>query len=88
MEGTVIRSVAGHDKNRFYVIVSAQAGFVWIADGKERKLEKPKRKNPRHVAFTTTVLDLAVITSNRKLRTLLAPFNAVAGGPTDGMEGT
>jgi ribosomal protein L14E/L6E/L27E len=74
MEGTVVRSAAGHDKNRFYVIVKSEAGYVWIADGKERKLEKPKRKNPRHVAFTNTVLELAEVTSNKKLRTMLEPF--------------
>jgi ribosomal protein L14E/L6E/L27E len=87
MEGMVVRSAAGHDKNRFYVVVKAEAGFVWIADGKERKLEKPKRKNPRHVSPTTTVLELSGITSNRKLRAMLMPFNGEAGEQNE-MEGT
>jgi len=79
MEGTVVRSAAGHDKNRFYAVVKSEAGYVWIADGKERKLEKPKRKNPRHVNPTTTVLELDSITSNKALRAMLKPFNEREG---------
>ena len=77
--GSVIRSVAGHDKNRFYMIVEAQGGFVWIADGKRRKLAKPKRKSLKHVAKTGSVLCLNEATSDKRLRYLLRPFNGQAG---------
>ena len=48
--GTIVYSKSGHDAHRFYVVVSQSDGWVYIADGKRRKLEKPKRKNPRHLA--------------------------------------
>ena len=35
--------MAGHDKNRFYVIVKIENESVFIADGKRRKVEDPKR---------------------------------------------
>ena len=44
-KGMIVRSMAGHDKNRFYVVLDLCEGDAWIADGKQRKLERPKRKN-------------------------------------------
>ena len=40
--GSVVLANAGRDKGRYFVAVAASGGFVYIADGKERKLEKPK----------------------------------------------
>ena len=73
--GQVVRSMAGHDKYRFYAVVKIEGNWIWIADGKERRLNKPKRKNPKHIAKTNTVLDFAEITSDSKLRALLRPLN-------------
>ena len=73
-EGSVVRSTAGHDKGCFGVVVGFQNGWPLIADGKERKLEHPKRKNPRHLAGTREKLDLQKIQGNRMLRRALWPF--------------
>ena len=73
--GMVVRCIAGHDKDRFYVVLECGPGCAVIADGKRRRLEKPKRKNQKHVCPTKTVLDLSQISSDKKLRALLAPFN-------------
>lgn len=73
--GMVVRSAAGHDKDRFYVIVAILGQKVSIADGKRRKLEKPKHKNPLHLNPTKTVLDIAALTTDKKLREALRPFN-------------
>ena len=40
--GMIVRSAAGHDKGNFLVITAVEGDFAFIADGKERKLEKPK----------------------------------------------
>lgn len=80
--GLVVRSMAGHDKDRFYVVVKVDEGYAWIADGKERRLAKPKRKNPRHLAPTTTIIEQDTITSDRKLHALLRPFYGEAA-PTE-----
>lgn len=78
--GRVVRSIAGHDKDRFYMIVSVTGGKVTIADGKARKLEKPKAKNPLHVRVTDTVLDPGAVTTDKGLRLALRAFNAPASG--------
>ena len=77
--GNVVRSVAGHDKNKFYVIVEVKEDCVYIANGKGRKLEKPKCKNIKHVRKTNMVLDLNSVATNKKLRQALAPFEKGPG---------
>ena len=45
----LVISLAGRDKGQVFFAVDADDVFVWIADGRGRKLEKPKRKKRRHV---------------------------------------
>lgn len=73
--GTVVRSVSGHDSGSFYVVVSAADGFALIADGKLRTLEKPKKKNLKHLAGTKTVFEPGEFATNKKLRHILWPYN-------------
>ena len=48
-EGMFARSLAGHDKDRLYVIIRKDAEYVWLADGIRRTAEKPKKKKIRHI---------------------------------------
>jgi len=73
--GKVVKSTAGHDKNRFFCIVGISKDNVKLADGKLRTLEKPKTKNTKHIQNTSTVLDLSVVDTNKKLRAALRSFN-------------
>ena len=43
-EGMFARSLAGHDKGKLYVIVRVEEPYVYLADGKIRPLERPKKK--------------------------------------------
>jgi hypothetical protein len=47
--GSVVQSLAGHDRLRPYVVLRAEGCFVWLADGVSRKMECPKKKRVRHV---------------------------------------
>ena len=51
----MIVSLAGRDKGQLFFVVDTDEQYVYLADGKSRKLEKPKRKKRRHVqaAFQT-----------------------------------
>ena len=77
--GRVVKSIAGHDKDRFYAIISVEGDRVTIADGKARKLAAPKAKNVLHVRPTGTTLDLNIVTTDKKLREALGPWNRAAG---------
>ena len=48
-QGDVVRSAAGHDRGQLFLITREEGDFVWLADGKSRKLEAPKKKRRKHV---------------------------------------
>ena len=74
-QGQVVRSMAGHDKNRFYCVVELRGeDKALIADGKCRKIERPKLKNIKHLGATTTILNMEEVTTNKRLKAVLRPF--------------
>lgn len=73
--GMIVKSESGHDSNGFYVIIKIENGFVYIADGKRRKIEKPKAKNIKHIKPTNKILEISDFTSNNKLRQVLSEYN-------------
>ncbi len=74
-KGCVVKSVSGRDAQRFYLTVKVEDGFAWIADGKVRPLERPKRKNPKHLKKTNLQVRAEDFATNNQLRRLLHPFN-------------
>lgn len=73
--GMIVKSVAGHDKDRFYLVVKIEENRVFIADGKRRKLACLKRKNPVHLRVTKSVVDVEKYKTDKKIRELLHSFN-------------
>ena len=73
-KGLVVKAVAGRDKDSFFVITEAEKSFVMIADGKSRPLDRPKRKNIKHLRATGSVLCIDEIT-NKKLRRALSEYS-------------
>jgi len=53
--GQVVYSKGGHDKGGTFIIISLEGEYVYLADGKRRTLEKPKRKKVKHVQPTKFV---------------------------------
>lgn len=72
-KGTLVRASAGRDKDSLFVAVGVHDGFVYICDGKSRPLEKPKRKNPKHISPTHVTVETDGLT-NKKLRRLINQF--------------
>ncbi len=48
---------------------------VWVADGRKRPIERPKRKNPRHLVPTGACVDETSMATNRELRRALAKID-------------
>ena len=78
MVGRIVCSKAGRDKGYFMVIVESGKDYVFVCDGKERPLERPKRKNVKHLQFTNTVLSANSFQTNKSLRKSLAVFRDTA----------
>lgn len=43
------KSLSGHDKNQYYFVLEKEADFLMLVNGANRSLEKPKKKNEKHV---------------------------------------
>ena len=49
----IVISTAGRDKDELFYVIETEENFVFIADGKGRKIENPKRKKLKHVRRVT-----------------------------------
>lgn len=76
LRGQVIRSGAGRDKGYLMTVTDCDGTYVYVCDGKERRLSSPKRKNPKHVEITAWILDESQIHSDRGLRKALAQLES------------
>ena len=47
----IVRSEAGRDKGKLFIVLAVEGEYLLLADGKSRKAESPKRKKRRHVQF-------------------------------------
>ncbi len=74
MTGRIVCSKAGRDKGCFLVVVDADDAYLYVCDGKERPLERPKRKNIKHLSLTNTVLDENSYKTNKSLKKALAVY--------------
>lgn len=57
MGAVMARSLAGHDKGKYYVIVGEESDYVYLADGELKSVAAPKRKNRRHVQLIKRLPD-------------------------------
>lgn len=81
--GQVVKSKAGRDKGRVFLVLSViDNGHVSIVDGDLRKLDKPKLKKIKHLDVYNTVvpelkykLDNKIKLNNAFIRKILEPFN-------------
>lgn len=47
--GMLVRSKAGHDQGKLYVIMDMQSEYLYVVDGTIRTLSNPKKKKIKHV---------------------------------------
>ena len=53
-QGSLVVSIAGHDKGKLFLVVDCIDKFVYLADGKLRKITALKKKNIKHIKLVTT----------------------------------
>lgn len=81
MTGQIVRSKAGHDKGMVFLVLEiADAKHVWVTNGAQRPLERPKKKRVMHLQpyrevisrFETMKRDPSF--DDAKVREILAPY--------------
>ena len=67
--GTIIKSIAGHDQQEVFIILRVEGEYVYLVNGKNRTLSKPKRKKIKHIVFVNTVNEkfIALLNNNQLL---------------------
>ncbi len=53
MVGMFATAKAGHDKDKLYVIMREDEEYVYLVDGRIRTMDKPKKKNKKHIQIIT-----------------------------------
>lgn len=48
-KSSLVVSKAGRDQGQLFYVIDADEQYVYLADGKSRRLEKPKRKKRKHI---------------------------------------
>jgi ribosomal protein L14E/L6E/L27E len=77
-KGTIVYSLAGHDKGDFQVVMDFDDTYAKVCDGKHRPLERLKKKKLIHLKLTNTVLSEEKLRTNKSIRISLRPFNEAA----------
>ena len=73
--GSIVKSASGHDKGLYHAVINIDGDFAFIADGKHRHIDKPKKKRIKHLKPTNAYVDTADLT-DKKLRNLLRAYNS------------
>ncbi len=55
--GQLVRSKAGRDKGTEYLVIRAEGNYIYVADGKTRRLERLKKKKIKHVQGSYEISD-------------------------------
>ena len=76
--GTVVQSLRGRDEGLF-AVVGCDGRFAYLANGRSRLVEKPKKKNLRHLRVTGTVLDPERVKTNKQLKAALRAVSEEEG---------
>jgi len=67
--GQLVRSLAGRDKDKFYLVVGCAQDTLYLVDGRKRGALNPKKKNIRHVQRCNRIAaDAVAAAQGRPLR--------------------
>ncbi len=80
-------SLAGRDRGRIFFVVDIDPVFVYLADGRMRRVEAPKKKKRKHVAYFSEGSDrlrqklqeVGKVT-NSEIRRALSPYTDAQSG--------
>ena len=71
-KGDLVLCNAGREKDRLMCVTAFDEKYVYVCDGKERKLDNPKRKNLKHIIITDKKLSEEMFSTDRALRKALS----------------
>ncbi|MDO4712118.1 MAG: KOW domain-containing RNA-binding protein [Peptostreptococcaceae bacterium] len=58
--GAIVKNKAGRDGESYYIILRTDGHFAYVVDGYGRTIQKPKKKNPRHLQDTGKMAEIHI----------------------------
>lgn len=74
VKGSIVKALVGRDKGKFFVAVDVDSTYAYLADGKRRRVERPKKKKLIHISATNTIIEGSFET-NPQIKKILNKFN-------------
>lgn len=72
--GMLVRSKAGHDEGKVYVIIGVEGEYVYLADGKLKTIDRPKKKRKKHAQIILNKYDITNA-DDVKIKQILKEWN-------------
>lgn len=79
MTGAIVRSTAGHDAGDIYVVLKTEGEYLFLADGKCRRMDKLKKKRFKHVADTGAKTEVSKLLCDAHIRKAIKNFKSEGG---------
>ena len=80
-KGMIVKSKAGRDNGKLFIVINTEGEFVYVANGDTRKTENPKKKKLKHLQLTAHIceevqekLSKSSEVTNSELRKALAEY--------------
>ena len=69
--GRLVISTAGHDSGRVLCVLAHEGEYLLVADGRKRKVQKPKRKKLKHVKLINVAAYSGSVISNKAIHAFI-----------------
>lgn len=80
-KGQIVYSKCGRDRANPFIVLAFDEEFLYLADGKIRKIQKPKKKKKKHVQIVEKIdynikkkLDESLYLLDADIRKALEPY--------------
>ena len=87
----LVEATAGREKGKLFYVLSEDGEYLFLADGKSRRVEAPKRKKRKHVRFIADTGDRVAAkirdsekVTNSELRKAIAAFGGANNSDQEG----
>lgn len=88
MVSDIVLSLAGRDKGMHFIVLREEGQWLWLANGKARRAECPKRKKRKHTVqlgrcddWTCSRIQETGRLSNSEIRKALAAWQGAGSVP-------
>ena len=79
--GEIVYANAGRDKGKYFIVLSLENEFLYLCNGKSRKISNLKKKNEKHVSATGVVdsniskkLSVGEIITDKQVRAVISKY--------------